>query len=140
MSSDPAEPAWRLVRTLGGVAAGLVVLFGVVLVSSWLATLAAGLGPDDEPTNGYLLLNLGGSFAAAVLAGMVAASVGRALIAPAILAVLLLATGVAAGGQVAQGPSAWYPVAVTLAGAGGVVLGGILAPRRGAHARAAGAG
>ena len=130
MSSDGAESVWRLVRIAGGVAAGLVVLFGVVLVSSWAATVASGLGPDDAPTQGYLLLNLVGSGVAAVLAGMVAAGVSRSLVAPVSLALTLVAIGAAAGGQAAQGQPGWYPVAVTLVGAAGVMAGGFLAPRR----------
>lgn len=132
MSKDEAEPAWRLLRTIGGVAAGLVVLFGMVLLSTWLATLASGLGPDDDPTRRYLLLNLAGSVVAACLAGMVASGVSRGLFAPTILAVLLIATGIAAGGQAAQGQPMWYPVAVTVLGAVGVILGGYVAPRRAA--------
>lgn len=129
MSSDGAESVWRLVRIFGGVAAGLVVLFGLALVAAWLATLATGLGPEDALTRDYLLLYLGGSFVAAVLAGMVASGVGRTLIAPGSLALLLLALGVAAGGQAAQDQPGWYPLAVALLGAGGVALGGFLAPR-----------
>lgn len=129
MSSDGAESVWRLVRIFGGVAAGLVVLFGLVLISAWLATMATGLGPEDAPTTHYLLLNLGGSLVAAVLAGMVASGVGRTRIAPGSLALLLLALGAAAGSQAAQGQPGWYPLAVTLLGAGGVVLGGFVAPR-----------
>lgn len=128
MSSDGAEALWRLVRIFGGVAAGLVVLFGVVLVTARLATIAAGLGADDAPTSAYLLLNLAGSVVAAVLAGMVASGVGRARVAPVALALLLLALGIAAGGQAAQGQPGWYPLAVTVLGAGGVLLGGFVAP------------
>lgn len=150
MSSDGAESVWRLVRIFGGVAAGLVVLFGLALVTAWLATIATGLGPEDALTRDYLLLYLGGSFLAAVLAGMVASGVGRTRIAPGSLALLLLAFGAAAGGQAAQDQSGWYPLAVALLGAGGVVLGGFLAPRggveragdspKGGHQAAAGAG
>lgn len=126
---DGAASIWRLVRIFGGVAAGLVVLFGLVLVSAWLATLAYGLGPEDAPTTGYLLMNLAGSGAAAVLAGMVASGVGRTRLAPAGLALLLLAMGAAAGGQAARGQPGWYPLAVTLLGTAGVLLGGFLSPR-----------
>lgn len=124
------EPAWRLVRIIFGVGAGVVVLFGFVLVASWLATLLSGLGPDDDLTTGYLLLNLAGSGLAAILAGMVAGGIGRSVIAPAILAVLILALGLAAGAQAAAGQPGWYPPAVTILGAGGVWVGAYLAPRR----------
>lgn len=129
MISDGSELAWRVVRVFLGVGAGVVVLFGLVLVAAWLATAAVGLGTDDAPTTAYLLLNLAGSAAAAVLAGMVAASVGRTSVAPLALALLLLALGAAASGQAAQGQPGWYPVSVTLLGAAGVGLGGYLAPR-----------
>ncbi len=132
MINDPAEPVWRLVRVFLGVGAGIVVLFGLVLVTAWAATMAAGLGPDDAPTNPYLVMNLAGNVVAAVLAGMVAAGVARTIIAPLALAGLLLALGAAAGGQAAAGQPAWYPVAVTLMGAAGVALGGWVAPRRSA--------
>lgn len=130
MINDSAEPVWRLVRVFLGVGAGIVVLFGLVLVVAWGATAMAGLGPDDAPTTGYLLLNLTGSAGAAVLAGMVAGSVARTWTAPLALALLLLAMGAAAGGQAAEGQPGWYPLAVTLLGAAGVGLGGYLAPRR----------
>lgn len=123
------EPAWRLIRILGGVAAGLVVLFGVVILSTWLASLVSGLGMGDAPTTQYLLLNLGGSAVAALLAGMVACGLARSLIAPAILAVLLLATWAAGGSQATQGQPSWYPLAVTVVGIISVLLGGFLAPR-----------
>lgn len=129
MISDD-EPAWRLVRIIFGVGAGVVVLFGFVLVASRLASLLSGLGPDDDPTTGYLLLNLVGSVLAATLAGMVGGWIGRSFIAPAILAVLILALGLAAGAQAAAGQPGWYPLAVTVLGAVGVLLGAWLAPRR----------
>lgn len=131
-SEDPlaVDPAWRIVRIAGGMAAGLVVLFGLVLVSTWVAALATGLGPGDDPTTGYLLLNLAGSVLAAVLAGMTATRMGRSRIAPALLAMCILAIGAVAGGQAAQdGQPGWYPLTVTLLGAGGVLLGAFLAPR-----------
>lgn len=130
MISDD-EPAWRLVRIIFGVGAGVVVLFGFVLVASRLAALLSGLGPEDDPTTGYLLLNLVGSVLAATLAGMVGGWIGRSVIAPAILAVLILALGLAAGAQAAAGQPGWYPTAVTVLGAGGVLMGAYLAPRRG---------
>ena len=124
------DPAWRIIRIAGGMAAGLVVIFGLVLVSTWAAAVATGLGPSDDPTTGYLLLNLAGSVLAAVLAGMTATRVGRSRIAPALLALGLLAIGAAAGGQATQeGQPGWYPLTVTLLGAGGVLLGAFLAPR-----------
>lgn len=140
MIDDGAELVWRLVRIVFGILAGVVVLFGLVLVAAWVATAAAGLGPDDAPTTGYLLLNLAGSAVAAVLAGMVASSVGRTWIAPLGLALLLLALGAAAGGQAAQGQPGWYPIAVTLIGAAAVGLGGYIAPRGRGRARAAAEG
>lgn len=130
MINDSAEPVWRLVRVFLGVGAGLVVLFGLVLIVAWAATAIAGLGPDDALTTGYLLLNLMGSAGAAILAGMVAGSVARTWTAPLALALLLLALGAAAGGPAAEGQPGWYPLAVTLLGAAGVGLGGYLAPRR----------
>lgn len=137
MINDSAEPLWRLVRVFLGAGAGIVVLFGLVLVVAWAATAIADLGPDDAPTTGYLLLNLAGSAGAAILAGMVAGSVARTWIAPLALALLLLALGAAAGGQAAEGQPGWYPLAVTLLGAAGVGLGGYLAPRGSAGPREA---
>lgn len=111
--------------------AGFVVLFGVVMVLTWIAMAASGLAPEDPPTTGYLAMNLAGSAIAAVLAGMVATSVGRSFLPPGILAAVLVILGAASRGQVAPGHPGWYPLTITVLGVAGIAIGAVLAPRPG---------
>ena len=117
----------RILRGIGAVVVGLAVATVTVVALTW-AAVALMLDGDmaASPTPAYLAVNLGYSFAAAVLGGWLAARV--AAVRPVLHAgivgavMLLLALGGEGGGD--GGTPAWYGTAIGLLGATGALLGG----------------
>lgn len=121
-----------MLRSLGAVVAGYVTMAVAVLV---VVGLGAWLLVDDPaaPGTAYLAFNLGTGLVAAAGGGWVtwrlaARAPMKHVVA---LAVLVLALGLAMafGAEPATGQPAWYPVAISIIGAAGVLAGGMIGER-----------
>jgi hypothetical protein len=122
-----------MLRSLGAVAAGLVVAIIVLMVLGFLTVAALGVSPVEPPTPASLAANLGGAAIAAASGGAVAGwfaphsphghVVALALV---ILLVSLPALLLAPG----AGEPAWYGIAQSVVGPISATIGGYLAIRR----------
>lgn len=130
----------RLLRSLAGLAAGMMVMVTLVVVVTWVAMVLAGLDPNDPPTTGYLVMNLGGSLLAAAAAGMVAVAIGRSLVPVVALALLVVVMSIGSATSAAPGQPGWYPLVVGLVGAvglfgGAMIIGPVYIGARDGHDR-----
>lgn len=126
-------------RSIVAVVAGLIVTVLLAMGLSLLAALVLGISPLEGPSPLYLTLNL----LVAVIAGMSGGATAMHLaphrphghVVALALAILLLSVPTIFSAP-APGQPAWYLVVMSVLGPGSVLLGGLLAGRRGAGSRA----
>ena len=127
-----------MLRSVIAIVAGFLAAAALVVVATWIVAPALGMA-GEEPTAGYLLMNLMSVGVAGMLGGYVA---GR--LAPhahwshvATAAIVLLSLP----GMLQPSPSGqptWYSVLLALLGAAAALLGGVLALRSTQRHRAVG--
>jgi hypothetical protein len=122
-----------MLRTIGAVVAGYVVMAAGVLLATIIATrLMLGgsmLDPSIRPTPSYLAVNVVYSWAFALLGGYLASSLAaqRRLMHASILAALILLFSLKTLVSFpAAGQPTWYPYAIAIGGSACVLVGGIL--------------
>ena len=122
-----------MLRSAVAVLAGLVVVLGLVLITSSMLVLALGLPPEGPPSDTYLALNL----VIGALAGLAGGAVAMRL-APhtphghviALAVVILLLSLPAAFSGPAPGQPAWYLAVMSIVSPLSVLAGGLLIRRR----------
>jgi hypothetical protein len=117
-------------RSAGALLAGFVSMALLVGVSVPLALALTGrFGP--QPNAPYLAANIGFSLLAAIVGGFVCGWIaGRAPLAHSLaLAAIVLVLGAVSALQSAPTQPAWYPWTIAVAGAVGVLAGGLLRVR-----------
>ena len=123
-----------LLKGVGAVLVGLVTGMVVVVALTFLATLIFFEGDRTaSPTAPYLVLNIAYSFAAAILAGWLAARLAgtRPIVhaAGVALAMLILSAGSGGASGPAVGVPEWYGPTLTLLMPLGALIGGWLRAR-----------
>ena len=118
-----------MLRSVVAVLAGLVVVLGLVLITSSMLVLALGLPPDGPPTDTYLILNLVASALAGLAGGATAMRFaphtphGHVI---ALAVVILLLSLPSAFSGPAPGQPAWYGLVMSIVGPLSVLVGGLL--------------
>ena len=125
-----------MLRSAVAVLAGLVVVLGIVLISSSMLVLALGLPPEGPPTDTYLMLNLVANALAGLAGGATAMKLsphtphGHVL---ALAVVILLLSLPSAFSGPAPGQPAWYGLVMSIIGPLSVLAGGLLMIRGRRH-------